>query len=82
MKIDYRIIPNKRTAPNKRAPPFFMYLVYPVSWLEKSTRHEPSACSRVNMVEPRSVCCERGCKRGMVLLHTCILVFVHMYMLF
>ena len=37
LKSNYRIIPNKRTAPNKRAPPppFFMYPVYLVSWLEK-----------------------------------------------
>ena len=36
LDLDYRIIPNKRTAPNKHAPPpFFMYFVYPVSWLEK-----------------------------------------------
>ena len=41
------------------------YIYYP--WLEKITRHQPSACSRVNM--PRSECCEIGCKRGMLLLH-------------
>ena len=52
----FRIIPNKRTPPNKRPPPF-------------STRQQPSACSRVNIVEPRSMRCERGCKRGMLLLH-------------
>ena len=65
----YRIIPNKRTTPNKRAPPFSCTLYIQSAGLKKSTRHQPSACSRVNMVEPRSVCCERWCKRGMLLLH-------------
>ena len=64
----YRIIPNKCTAPNKRAPPFSCTLYIQSAGLKKSTRHQP-ACSRVNIVEPRSVCCERGCKRGMLLLY-------------
>ena len=67
----YSIIPNKRTAPNKRAPPPFSCrptLYTQSAGLKKSTSHQPSACSRVNMVEPRSVCCERVCKLGMLLL--------------
>ena len=66
---NYRIIPNKRTAPNKHAPPFSCTLYIQSDGLKKSTRHQPSVCSIVNMVEPRPVCCERGCKRGMLLLH-------------
>ena len=65
---DYRIIPNKRTTPNKRPPPLF-HVPCISAGLKKSTRHQPSACSCVNMVEPRSACCERGCKRSMLLLH-------------
>ena len=29
------------------------------------------------MVEPRSECCERGCKRGMLLLRVAYIVVVH-----
>ena len=61
---------NKRTPPNKRALIFHIPCIPRKSaGLKKSTRHQPSECSRVNIVEPRSVCCERGCKRGMLLLH-------------
>ena len=52
----YRIIPNKRTPPNKRAPPLFLVLCITrkSAGLKKITRHQPAACSRVNMVEPQS----------------------------
>ena len=67
----YRIIPNN--AP----PPVFDVPCIPrkSDGLKKSTRHQPSACSRVNNVEPLSVCCERGCKRGMLLLHVAKLLY-------
>ena len=72
------IIPNKRTTPNKRAPPpsFSCTLYIKSAGLKKPTRHQPSACSRVNMVEPRSAYCERGCKRGMLLLHVAKLLYM------
>ena len=70
----YGIIPNKRTAPPyKHTPPPPDFVVPCITrksaGLEKSTRHQPAACSRVNMVKPRSACCGRGCKRGMLLLN-------------
>ena len=68
--IIYRIIPNKRTPPNKHAapPPVFHVPCIPrkSAGLKKSTRHQSSACRHGNIVEPRSMCCERGCKRGIL----------------